>query len=163
MGLKGIEELEFINSAISALGLNTATLQLDVTLAKRAQLLYGEPFLRSLLQKALIWALLVEAADMMNLTSIFGKPDTSGVGISFGLDRIYLVLEELNLFPETIANITKVLFINFGDKEALACLKAVTQLRKEGVKAELYPDSTKMKKQMTYANRRHIPFVVFSG
>ena len=87
----------------------------------------------------------------------------SGIGISFGLDRIFLVLEELNLFPETIANTTKVLFINFGNKEAMVCLDAVTKLREQGIKAELYPDSVKMKKQMTYANRRDIPFVVLVG
>ncbi|MEO1031015.1 MAG: histidine--tRNA ligase [Bacteroidota bacterium] len=162
MGLKGIEELEFIDSAISTLGLKTATLQLDVTLARGLNYYTG----------AILEVSAPEGVDMGSiggggryddLTSIFGKPDTSGVGISFGLDRIYLVLEELNLFPETIADATKVLFINFGDKEALACLEAVTQLRQEGVKAELYPDSAKMKKQMSYANRRHIPFVVLVG
>jgi histidyl-tRNA synthetase len=87
----------------------------------------------------------------------------SGVGISFGLDRIYLVLEELNLFPETIAESTKVLFINFGETEAMACLQAVTKLRQAGIKSELYPDTAKMKKQMNYANRRNIPFVVLVG
>jgi histidyl-tRNA synthetase len=98
-----------------------------------------------------------------DLTSIFGKPDTSGVGISFGLDRIYLVLEELNLFPATITDSTKVLFINFGEAEAMFSLQAVTKLRQAGVKAELYPDNAKMKKQMNYANRRDIPYVVLVG
>ena len=87
----------------------------------------------------------------------------SGVGISFGLDRIYLVLEELNLFPPTIVANTKVLFINFGETEAMACLQAVTKLRQSGIKAELYPDTAKMKKQMNYDNRRQIPFVVLVG
>ena len=87
----------------------------------------------------------------------------SGVGISFGLDRIYLVLEALNLFPETLSETTKVLFINFGNKEALYALKAITVLRKKGIVAELYPDAQKMNKQMNYANKRKIPFVVLSG
>ena len=98
-----------------------------------------------------------------DLTGIFGLKNISGVGISFGLDRIYLVLEELNLFPDTITASTKVLFINFGEKEAMACLLAVTKLRQKGIKAELYPDAAKMKKQMNYANRRNIPFVVLVG
>ncbi|MDX1365529.1 MAG: His/Gly/Thr/Pro-type tRNA ligase C-terminal domain-containing protein, partial [Arenibacter latericius] len=98
-----------------------------------------------------------------DLTGIFGLKNVSGVGISFGLDRIYLVLEELNLFPDTITKSTEVLFINFGDNEALACLKAVQSLREHDVNAELYPDAAKMKKQMNYANRRAIPFVVLVG
>ena len=98
-----------------------------------------------------------------DLTGIFGLKDVSGVGISFGLDRIYLVLEELNLFPDTISESTKVLFINFGETEAMACLQAVTKLRGAGIKAELYPDNAKMKKQMNYANRRAIPYVVLVG
>jgi histidyl-tRNA synthetase len=98
-----------------------------------------------------------------DLTGIFGMPHMSGVGISFGLDRIYLVLEELNLFPETVSKSVEVLFINFGDKEALFCLKAIKKLRLQGVNAELYPDSAKMKKQMNHANKRNIPFVVLVG
>ncbi len=98
-----------------------------------------------------------------DLTGIFGMPNMSGVGISFGLDRIYLVLEELGLFPETVSKNIEVLFINFGDKEALFSLKSIKQLRNEGVNAELYPDAAKMKKQMTHANRRNIPFVVLVG
>ncbi len=89
--------------------------------------------------------------------------DVSGVGISFGLDRIYLVLEELNLFPETVTNNIDVLFINFGETEALYSLKAIKALREEGINAELYPDCAKMKKQMTYANKRGINYVVLVG
>ena len=89
--------------------------------------------------------------------------DVSGVGISFGLDRIYLVIEELDLFPETITKSTEVLFINFGETEALYALKAINILRDKGVNAELYPDNAKMKKQMNYANKRNIPFVVIVG
>jgi len=99
-----------------------------------------------------------------DLTGIFGlKNKMSGVGVSFGLDRIYLVLEELDLFPKAIEESTKVLFINFGEEEALYALKAVNALRTSFVAAELYPDAAKMKKQMTYADKRNIPFVVLAG
>jgi histidyl-tRNA synthetase len=89
--------------------------------------------------------------------------NVSGVGISFGLDRIYLVLEELGLFPETVNKNIEVLFINFGDKEALFCLKAIKKLRSQGINSELYPEADKMKKQMNHANKRAIPFVVLVG
>ncbi|WP_243471519.1 histidine--tRNA ligase [Winogradskyella sp. MH6] len=162
VGLKGIEELEFIDAAISKLGLKTANLQLDVTLARGLNYYTGAIF-EVAAPEGVKMGSIGGGGRYDDLTSIFGKPDTSGVGISFGLDRIYLVLEELNLFPKTIADATKVLFINFGDKEAMACLQAVTQLRQNGVKAELYPDNAKMKKQMTHANRRNIPYVVLVG
>jgi histidyl-tRNA synthetase len=162
VGLKGIEELEFIDAAISKLGLKTATLQLDVTLARGLNYYTGAIF-EVAAPDGVKMGSIGGGGRYDDLTSIFGKPDTSGVGISFGLDRIYLVLEELNLFPETIADATKVLFINFGEKEAMACLEAVTKLREHGVKAELYPDDAKMKKQMTHANRRNIPYVVLVG
>ncbi|MHA7843416.1 MAG: histidine--tRNA ligase [Winogradskyella sp.] len=162
VGLKGIEELEFIDAAISKLGLKTANLQLDVTLARGLNYYTGAIF-EVAAPDGVKMGSIGGGGRYDDLTSIFGKPDTSGVGISFGLDRIYLVLEELNLFPETIADATKVLFINFGEKEALTCLEAVTKLREHGVKAELYPDDAKMKKQMTHANRRNIPYVVLVG
>ena len=98
-----------------------------------------------------------------DLTGIFGLKDVSGVGISFGLDRIYLVLEELKLFPATVTKNVEVLFINFGDAEALFSLKAIKQLRLHTINAELYPDAAKMKKQMNYANKRNIPFVILVG
>ena len=98
-----------------------------------------------------------------DLTGIFGLKDVSGVGISFGLDRIYLVLEELNLFDAVDLPCPKVLFINFGSEEAKYCLKALNTLRKGNIKSELYPVAAKMKKQMNYANRREIPFVVIVG
>ena len=162
IGKAGIEELEFINTAISNLKLKTAKLQLDVTLARGLNYYTGAIF-EVAAPEGVKMGSIGGGGRYDDLTSIFGKPDTSGVGISFGLDRIYLVLEELNLFPETITDTTKVLFINFGDREALACLNAVTKLRGKGIKAELYPDSSKMKKQMTYANRRNIPYVVLVG
>lgn len=97
------------------------------------------------------------------MTGIFGLKDVSGVGISFGLDRIALVLEDLNLFPETVTNTVKVLFINFGDAEALASMKVIKRLREYGVSAELFPDHKKTIKQFNYANKRNIPFVVLLG
>ncbi|WP_400078658.1 histidine--tRNA ligase [Winogradskyella sp. R77965] len=162
IGLKGIEELEFINTAISNLELKTAKLQLDVTLARGLNYYTGAIFEVSAPEGVKMGSI-GGGGRYDDLTSIFGKPDTSGVGISFGLDRIYLVLEELNLFPATIADSTKVLFINFGETEAMTGLQAVTKLRQAGIKAELYPDNAKMKKQMNYANRRHIPYVVLLG
>lgn len=162
IGLKGIEELEFINTAISRLELKTAKLQLDVTLARGLNYYTGAIF-EVAAPDTVKMGSIGGGGRYDDLTSIFGLPNMSGVGISFGLDRIYLVLEELDLFPEAISASTKVLFINFGDKEAMACLQAVTKLRGAGVKAELYPDTAKMKKQMNYANKRSIPYVVLVG
>ena len=161
-GKKGIEELEFINNAISSLGLKTAALQLDVTLARGLNYYTGAIFEVSA-PKGVNMGSIGGGGRYDDLTGIFGLRDVSGVGISFGLDRIYLVLEELNLFPETITKSTQVLFINFGTKEALFSLKAVKQLREASVNAELYPDDAKMKKQMNYANKRNVPFVVLVG
>ncbi|WP_431158225.1 histidine--tRNA ligase [Winogradskyella poriferorum] len=162
IGLKGIEELAFINDTLTSLGLQTAKLQLDVTLARGLNYYTGAIF-EVVAPEGVKMGSIGGGGRYDDLTGNFGLKDMSGVGISFGLDRIYLVLEELNAFPKTIANSTKVLFINFGEKEALACIQAVSKLRNNGVKAELYPDSSKMKKQMNYANRREIPFVVLVG
>lgn len=161
-GKKGIEELAFINSAISELGLTTATLQLDVTLARGLNYYTGAIF-EVAAPKTVQMGSIGGGGRYDDLTGIFGLKDVSGVGISFGLDRIYLVLEELGLFPETVNKNVAVLFINFGDKEALFCLKAIKQLRSEGINTELYPDADKMKKQMNHANKRNIPFVVLVG
>jgi histidyl-tRNA synthetase len=98
-----------------------------------------------------------------NLTGIFGLPDVSGVGISFGADRIYDVMNEMNLFPRMIEATTKVLFVNFGADEELYCLPLLAELHESGVSAEIYPDTAKMKKQLDYANRKRIPFVVLIG
>ncbi|EMQ94817.1 Histidyl-tRNA synthetase [Xanthomarina gelatinilytica] len=161
-GIKGIEELEFIDKAITELGLQTATLQLDVTLARGLNYYTGAIFEVSA-PKQVQMGSIGGGGRYDDLTGIFGLRDVSGVGISFGLDRIYLVLEELNLFPETVAKNIDVLFINFGETEALFCLKAIKQLRLNSVNAELYPDAAKMKKQMNHANKRNIPFVVLVG
>ena len=166
VGLKGIEELEYINTAISELKLKTANLQLDVTLARGLNYYTGAIFEVSAPDGVSIGSV-GGGGRYDDLTGIFGLKNMSGVGISFGLDRIYLVLEELGLFPESVKENTKVLFINFGKDEALESLKAITRLRAEGVNAELYPDwitsGKQMKKQMNYANKRDIPFVVLVG
>ncbi len=165
-GKKGIDELEFINKAISELKLKTATLQLDVTLARGLNYYTGAIFEVSA-PKGVDMGSIGGGGRYDDLTGIFGLKDMSGVGISFGLDRIYLVLEALNLFPETINNSVKALFINFGEKEALACMKAIKELRSNGIKTELYPDAVtsgkQMKKQMNHANKRNIPNVILVG
>lgn len=161
-GKKGIDELEFINEAITSLGLKIATLQLDVTLARGLNYYTGAIFEVAAPKKVQMGSI-GGGGRYDDLTGIFGLKDVSGVGISFGLDRIYLVLEELGLFPKTITKSVDVLFINFGDKEALFSLKAIKELREKGFNSELYPEAAKMKKQMNYANRRNIPFVVLVG
>jgi histidyl-tRNA synthetase len=162
IGLKGIEELEFIQNVISEMPLKSANLDLDVTLARGLNYYTGAIF-EVAPPASVKMGSIGGGGRYDDLTGIFGLKDMSGVGISFGLDRIYLVLEELDLFPDTVTANTKVLFINFGEKEALYGLKAVQKLRNAGIAAELYPDSAKMKKQMNYANKREIPFVVLAG
>ncbi|MCF7567832.1 histidine--tRNA ligase [Sabulilitoribacter arenilitoris] len=161
-GKKGIEELAFINEAIKELGLSAATLQLDVTLARGLNYYTGAIF-EVAAPKNVKMGSIGGGGRYDDLTGVFGMPNMSGVGVSFGLDRIYLVLEELGLFPETVNKNVEVLFINFGKKEALFSLKAIKQLRLNGINAELYPDDAKMKKQMNHANKREIPFVVLVG
>ncbi|QDO95327.1 histidine--tRNA ligase [Formosa sediminum] len=161
-GLKGVEELEFINTGIETLGLKTAALQLDVTLARGLNYYTGAIF-EVAAPDGVSMGSIGGGGRYDDLTGIFGLKDVSGVGISFGLDRIYLVLEELELFPEAVNKNVKVLFINFGDAEALYSLKAIQKLRAAGINAELYPDAAKMKKQMNHANKRAIPFVVLVG
>ena len=162
IGRKGIEELEFINSAIDELKLNTATLDLDVTLARGLNYYTGAIF-EVAAPKGVAMGSIGGGGRYDDLTGIFGMSGVSGVGISFGLDRIYLVLEELDLFPETVTGNIKALFINFGEKESLYCLKAIKELRAAGVAVELYPEEAKMKKQMNHANKREVPFVILAG
>jgi histidyl-tRNA synthetase len=163
VGQKGIQELEFIEKALQSIPLKTAQLDLDVTLARGLNYYTGAIFEISAPEKVKMGSI-GGGGRYDDLTGIFGlKNKMSGVGVSFGLDRIYLVLEELDLFPKAIEESTKVLFINFGEEEALYALKAVNALRTSFVAAELYPDAAKMKKQMTYADKRNIPFVVLAG
>ncbi len=161
-GQKGIEELRFIVDNISALGLQSAHLEIDVTLARGLNYYTGAIF-EVAAPEGVAMGSIGGGGRYDDLTGIFGMKDVSGVGISFGLDRIYLVIEELGLFPETVSANTKVLFINFGEKEALYAMKAITKLRGKNISAELYPDDAKMKKQMGYADKRDITYTVLAG
>ena len=161
-GKKGIEELEFINKGIATLGLKTATLQLDVTLARGLNYYTGAIFEVAAPEDVKMGSI-GGGGRYDDLTGIFGLKDMSGVGISFGLDRIALVLEDLGLFPETITNTVRALFINFGDAEAMASMIAIKSLRDAGLSAELFPDNKKTIKQFNYANKRNIPFVILLG
>tara|TARA_B100000795_G_scaffold68654_1_gene47685 strand:+ start:2450 stop:3829 length:1380 start_codon:yes stop_codon:yes gene_type:complete len=164
-GMQGIEELDFIVKNISALALQTATLSIDVTLARGLNYYTGAIFEVSAPQGVTMGSI-GGGGRYDDLTGIFGLKDVSGVGISFGLDRIYLVLEELDLFPETATANTAVLFFNFGKQEALYAMKAIKQLRAKGISAELYPDQAtnqkKERKQLTYAERKGISFAVMA-
>ncbi|QCX00302.1 histidine--tRNA ligase [Aggregatimonas sangjinii] len=161
-GSRGVEELEFILRSIAELGLQSAKLSIDVTLARGLNYYTGAIFEVSAPEGVQMGSI-GGGGRYDDLTGIFGLKDVSGVGISFGLDRIYLVLDELNLFPEAIGQSLQVLCVNFGEQEAMASLKLVTQLRKAGVTADVYPSDTKMQKQMKYANNRDIPFVILIG
>lgn len=161
-GLKGIEELEFITKAFDTLSLKSATLEIDVTLARGLNYYTGAIFEVSPPEGVKMGSI-GGGGRYDDLTGIFGLKDISGVGISFGLDRIYLVIEELNLFPETVLANSKLLFINFGDKESLYAMQAISKLRENGIASELYPDQAKMGKQMGYADKREIPFVILAG
>lgn len=161
-GVEGIEELKFIISQIENLKLSTSNLEIDVTLARGLNYYTGTIY-EVLAPKEIKIGAIGGGGRYDDLTGIFGLKDMSGVGISFGLDRIYLVLEELNLFTKVALPKPKVIFINFGEQEAKYCAKAIKKLRESNIKTELYPDAAKMKKQMNYANRREIPFVVLAG
>lgn len=161
-GTKGVEELRFVMNSIAELGLSSASLEVDVTLARGLNYYTGAIFEVSA-PKGVKMGSIGGGGRYDDLTGIFGLKDVSGVGISFGLDRIYLVLEELGLFKTVDLPKPKVLFINFGESEALYSMKAIAELRANNVKSELYPDAAKMKKQMNYANKREIEFVVLVG
>jgi histidyl-tRNA synthetase len=160
-GLKGIEELNFVVQKIESLGLQSAVLELDVTLARGLNYYTGAIF--EVQTKKVKMGSIGGGGRYDDLTGIFGLKNISGIGISFGLDRIYLVLEELNLFKSTELSKPKVLFINFGEKESLYCMTMLKELRKMEIKSELYPDSSKLKKQLNYANKREIPYVILVG
>ena len=162
VGTEGISELEFISNSINSLGLKTATLKLDVTLARGLNYYTGAIFEVSA-PAGVAMGSIGGGGRYDDLTSIFGLKGVSGVGISFGLDRIAMVLEELNLFPENSNQAVQVLFANFGSDESLYSYKAIQSLRSNGIIAELYPEASKLKKQITYANKRNIPFVVLVG
>ena len=161
-GLKGVEELKFICDNVIALGLDKSILDLDVTLARGLNYYTGAIF-EVAAPKTVAMGSIGGGGRYDDLTGIFGLKNMSGVGISFGLDRIYLVLEELNLFPETVTSTSKALFLNLGQDEALYSMKAIMQLRRAGIKVEMYPDNAKMGKQFQHADKRGIPFAVIVG
>ncbi|MBU0941404.1 MAG: histidine--tRNA ligase [Bacteroidetes bacterium] len=161
-GLKGVEELRFICENVSNLGLETANLDLDVTLARGLNYYTGAIFEVSA-PEGVAMGSIGGGGRYDDLTGIFGLKNMSGVGISFGLDRIYLVVEELNLFPETVTASSKALFINYGDAEAFYAMQAIKQLRAAGIKVELYPENLKVAKQFQHADKRNIPFAVIVG
>ena len=158
IGLKGIEELEFIFETINSLGLQKAKFEFDVTLARGLNYYTGAIF--EVTANNVNMGSISGGGRYDDLTGVFGLKDVSGVGISFGADRIYDVLEELELFPEFSAESTQVMLVNFGIDD-LFCLQVLKELRQNGINAELYPSSVKLKKQMKYANDKNIPFVIF--
>lgn len=162
IGMQGIEELAFICETIKVLGLQTASFQIDVTLARGLNY-YTGAILEVSAPLSVRMGSIGGGGRYDDLTGIFGLKDISGVGISFGLDRIYLVMEELKLFPETVSATSKALFINFGQEEAMYATKAISKLRRDNIAVELYPDPAKMGKQMGYADKRGIAFTVLAG
>ena len=160
VGLKGVEETRFILDTLKTCGLHNQ-IDLDLTLARGLNYYTGAIFE----VKALDYAIgsITGGGRYDNLTGIFGLPGLSGVGISFGADRIYDVLGGLDLYPKEAVNGTQLLFINFGEKESAYCLPVLRQCREAGIRTEIYPDSVKMKKQMSYANAKQVPFVALAG
>lgn len=160
IGTKGLEEIETVLDLADESELKTE-LELDLTLARGLNYYTGAIIEVKALDAQM--GSICGGGRYDDLTGIFGLPGVSGVGVSFGAERIYDVLTELNLFPIDTLTGTQVLFVNFGQKEALHCLKLLTAMRKEGISAELYPESAKMKKQMSYADDKKIPFVILIG
>ena len=159
-GMKGIEELEYILDRIEKSPLR-ATLEIDLTLARGLNYYTGAIVEVKALDVTI--GSITGGGRYDNLTGVFGMPGVSGVGISFGADRIYDVLNQLGLYPATLAEQTRVLFVHFGEAEKLYCLPWLKALRAQGVNAEVYPDNAKMKKQMSYADSKHIPYVAIVG
>ena len=160
VGLKGVEETRFILDTLNSVGLNNE-IQLDLTLARGLNYYTGAIFEVKALDTPM--GSITGGGRYDNLTGIFGMPGLSGVGISFGADRIYDVLNTLELYPKEMLSSTQVLFINFGEKETAYCLPFIAEIRKNGIRAEIFPDKAKMKRQMNYANVKNIPYVVFAG
>ena len=161
IGLEGVNELEFVIDAVSGLGLKTAKLEFEVTLARGLSYYTGAIF--EVLTNEVKIGSICGGGRYDNLTELFGVSGMSGVGVSFGADRIYDVLEELNLFPAQLTASTKVLFVNFGAVEQTYCMKLAKKLRENGIATEIYPSAEKMKKQMKFADDKNIPVVVMIG
>ncbi len=159
-GLKGVEETKFILDSLKTSGLKNE-IQLDLTLARGLNYYTGAIFEVKALDVQI--GSITGGGRYDNLTGIFGMPGLSGVGISFGADRIYDVLNQLDLYPKEAVNGTQLLFINFGEKETAYCLPIAAKARQAGIRTEVFPDSAKMKKQMSYANAKQIPYVALAG
>lgn len=162
IGLKGIEELEFIAQSLQHYDFKSITIDLDITLARGLNYYTGCIF-EVASPDGISLGSIGGGGRYDDLTGIFGMSDVSGVGVSFGLDRIYLVLDEMNLFPQSVRAGVTALFINFGTVEAAYCLGWLSRFRESGIKTELYPEDAKMKKQMSYADRNEIPYVILAG
>lgn len=160
VGMKGIEECEFVLDTLATVGLHNE-MELDLTLARGLNYYTGCIFEVKALDVAI--GSITGGGRYDNLTGIFGLPGLSGVGISFGADRIFDVLNQLDLYPKETVTGTELLFVNFGEQEAAYCLPVMAEARKAGVRCEIYPDAAKMKKQMSYANAKNVPFVAIVG
>ncbi len=161
-GKRGIEELLFIAKQLNSLQLKSAKIDFDVTLARGLNY-YTGAILEVGAPQGVAMGSIGGGGRYDDLTGIFGLKNISGVGISFGLDRIYLVMEALDLFPKKVSATSKVLFVNYGEAESLYALQAISQLRDAGISAELYPDAVKVGKQFSYIDKREIPFAVVVG
>lgn len=159
-GMKGVEETKFILDTLKGVGLNNE-IELDLTLARGLNYYTGAIFEVKALDTPM--GSITGGGRYDNLTGIFGMPGLSGVGISFGADRIYDVLNALDLYPKEAVTATQLLFINFGEKETAYCMPIAAAARKAGIRTEIYPDKAKMKKQMSYANAKNIAFVALAG
>lgn len=157
-GLKGLDEIEYILSKLTD---TKSIVNLDLSLARGLNYYTGAIFEVKALDVSI--GSITGGGRYDNLTGIFGMPGVSGVGISFGADRIYDVLNQLNLYPKEMLTGTQVMCVNFGEAEADYCLSIISRLRSEGIRAEMYPDAVKMKKQMAYANAKQIPYVILAG
>ncbi|MBO6075222.1 MAG: histidine--tRNA ligase [Paludibacteraceae bacterium] len=160
VGLKGVEELERIFNHLSFVNCNLS-IDLDLCLARGLNYYTGAIFEVKALDVQM--GSITGGGRYDNLTGIFGLPDVSGVGISFGADRIYDVLTELNLYPEDLQSTTQLLFACFGEDELRFAMQSATELRRKGMRVEVYPEATKMKRQMAYADAKHIPYVAIIG
>ncbi|MGL5731174.1 MAG: histidine--tRNA ligase, partial [Bacteroidales bacterium] len=159
-GLKGVEEMEYILRKIDKLGIR-CDFELDLTLARGLNYYTGAIFEVKALDVQI--GSITGGGRYDNLTGVFGLPGVSGVGISFGADRIYDVLNQLELYPEDSLLTTQLMFVNFGETEEEYCLERIAELRKVGIRTEIYPEAAKMKKQMSYADNKKIPFVALVG
>ncbi len=160
IGMKGISEMRYVLGILKALSLETE-IELDLTLARGLNYYTGAIF--EVKSKEVQIGSITGGGRYDDLTGIFGLQGVSGVGISFGADRIYDVMSQLNLFPEDATTTTQLLFVNFGEKEQLYCLPILSQLRSAGISCEMYPDADKIKKQMNYANRKGVKYVAIIG